>query len=451
MLAEVETAPPRADARSLRVRMIGAGYVGLVSGACLAALGHDVTVVEIDRSRLRSLRTGRVPFREGGLEPLVARGVQSGRLRFSDRGADGSADVDLVMIAVGTPTLSGGGIDLHAVEDAVRDAVSANRDAVVVLKSTVPPGTSARMEDLARRLGAPRVRVVANPEFLREGRAVRDFMVPDRIVIGARDGVAGDLVEQLYAALDAPIMRCLPEEAELAKYAANSLLAARISFMNEISAIADGVGADVTRVSTIVGADPRIGPAFLAAGLGWGGSCFPKDVRGLASVAAGLGVATPMLRATVEANERQRERALGRVLDLVGTIGKPRIAVLGIAFKPYTDDVRESPAHWLATALATSGIDVTVTDPWALGRAQFDSPCIRCVPSALEAVDGVDAVVLATEWPEFVALDWGAVATRMRGDAVFDARNALDPRAIAAAGLRFSSLGRDVCAVEGRA
>jgi len=448
VVAEVRAPAPPAVGPSLRVRVVGAGYVGLVSGACLAALGHDVTVVEIDPRRLGALRSGRVPIREGGLEPLVARGVGAGRLRFSDGDAEPRSDTDLVMIAVGTPTLPDGSVDLTALEYAVRSAVIAHPGAVIALKSTVPPGTSARMERLARDLGAHDVRVVANPEFLREGRAVRDFMVPDRIVIGARDSAAGDLVAQLYATLDAPVLRCLPEEAELAKYAANALLAARISFMNEVSSIADAVGADVTHVSTIVGADPRIGPAFLAAGLGWGGSCFPKDVRGLSSAAAALGLATPMLDATIEANERQRVRALGRVLDLIDSVGKPRVAVLGIAFKPHTDDVRESPAHWLASALAASGIDVTVTDPWVLDGAGFDSPRVRYVHEPLDAVDGADAVVLATEWPEFVALDWRVAAGRMRGDAVFDARNALDARAVVAAGLRYVSLGRDVAAVE---
>jgi UDPglucose 6-dehydrogenase len=446
VLTEVATAPQTAPPRSLRVCVIGAGYVGLVSAACLAALGHDVTVVEIDRTRLETLRTGRIPIREGGLQPLVARGVAAGRLRFTDAGTNAGTGIELVMIAVGTPTHPDGGIDLSAIEAAVGAAVTACPEAVIVLKSTVPPGTCARMEALARALGANTARIAVNPEFLREGRAVRDFMVPDRIVIGARDAGAGELVAQLYAPLQATTMHCLPEEAELAKYTANSLLAARISFMNEISGIADAVGADVTRVATIVGADPRIGPAFLAAGLGWGGSCFPKDVRGLAGVGDDLGIATPMLDATIEANERQRQRALASVLQLLGGVAQPRVAVLGIAFKPHTDDVRESPARWLACALADAGIEVTATDPWALANAGFTDPRIRCAPTAIEAVDGADVTVLATEWPEYVALAWDAVGSQMRGNAVLDARNALDVHAVQAAGLRYSSLGRDVAA-----
>ena len=432
--------------RSLRVRVVGAGYVGLVSAACLAALGHHVTVVEIDADRLRMLRAGHVPIREGGLEPLVARGVAAGRLRFTNNDTQVVTGTELVMVAVGTPTLPGGGVDLTAIEAAVRAAAIACPRAVIVIKSTVPPGTCARMGAIARSSGGKGTRIVANPEFLREGCAVRDFMGPDRIVIGARDAAAADLVAQLYAPLDAPTVHCLPEEAELAKYTANSLLAARISFMNEISGIADVVGADVTKVASIVGADPRIGPAFLAAGLGWGGSCFPKDVRGLVSIAEELGVATPMLSATIEANERQRQRALLGVLDMVRGIAEPRVAVLGVAFKPHTDDVRESPARWLACALAAVGVQVSVTDPWAMPNAAFTDARIRCVMSALEAVEGADVTILATEWPEYVAMDWGAVARHMRGDVVFDARNALDVGAVEAAALRYASLGRDIAA-----
>ena len=456
MLAELEplTSPvvtPAAISRSLRVCVIGAGYVGLVSAACLAALGHDVTLVEIDVDRLRMLRAGRVPIREGGLEPLVARGLAAGCLRFTGDAAQMSPGTELAIVAVGTPALPGGGVDLSAIETAVRASSIACPSAVIVIKSTVPPGTCARMEALTRSLGADGVRVVANPEFLREGRAVRDFIVPDRVVIGARDALAGDLVAELYAPLKAPTVHCRPEEAELAKYAANSLLAARISFMNEISGIADVVGADVTTVASIVGGDPRIGPAFLAAGLGWGGSCFPKDVRGLVSLAEGMGVATPMLAATIEANERQRRRALLGVLNLLDGVAQPRVAVLGVAFKPQTDDVRESPARWLACALAETGVRVAATDPWAMPSTAFTDAGIHSVTSALEAVEGADVTVLATEWPEYTAIEWHTVARLMRGNAVFDARNALDAGAVQAAGLRYVSLGRNIIGAGARA
>ena len=451
MLAELEGSSPTAMTppavqRSLRVRVVGAGYVGLVSAACLAALGHDVTVVEIDPERLRMLRAGRVPIREGGLEPLVARGAAAGRLRFIGDDTRVASSVELVIVTVGTPMLPGGGVDLSAIEAAVRTAVIACPDAVIVIKSTVPPGTCARLETIARSLRAYGARIVANPEFLREGRAVRDFMVPDRIVIGARDAAAAALVAQLYTPLNAATVRCLPEEAELAKYTANALLAARISFMNEVSGIADVVGADVTTIGAIVGADPRIGPAFLGAGLGWGGSCFPKDVRGLVHLADDLGIPTPMLTATIEANERQRRRARAGVLELLGGIEAPRAAVLGVAFKPFTDDTRESPALWLACALADAGVQVTVTDPWATSSAELARSRIHHATGALEAIEGADVTVLATEWPEYVALEWAVVSQHMRGNAVFDARNALDARAVRAAGLQYASLGRDIAA-----
>lgn len=452
MFAEAEVIPTGETATGMRLLVIGAGYVGLVSAACLAALGHDVTVVEVDPRRLRALRAGEVPMREAGLDHLVARGIDRGRLRFEHPSTLPSARVDLVMIAVGTPPLPGGAVDLSAVEHAVRAAVLDCPDAVIVIKSTVPPGTSASMQMLARSTATRPVQVVSNPEFLREGRAVRDFMLPDRVVIGAPDMDSAALVAQLYAPLNAAIVTCRPEEAELAKYASNALLAARISFMNEVSGIADAVGADVTKVAAIVGADARIGTAFLAAGLGWGGSCFPKDVRGLANVAAGLGIATPMLTATIEANDRQQQRALDGVLALIEGIADPRVAVLGLAFKPHTDDVRESPALRLASALAAAGVEVRATDPWALVNAADRARAVRYVATALDAADGADIVVLATEWPEYVAQSWSAIADVMRGAVVFDARNALDTHAVQAAGLAYVSLGRDVAGVmEGRA
>jgi len=252
------------------------------------------------------------------------------------------------------------------------------------------------------------------------------------------------MVELLYQGVDAPVLRCAPEEAELAKYASNALLAARISFMNEVAVIADGVGADVTRVAQIVGADRRIGPAFLAAGLGWGGSCFPKDVRGLAATASELGIATPMLRATMEANEAARERALQLVLKSLGRTRFPRVAVLGLAFKPGTDDLRDSPALWLASALADHGVEVRATDPQALAGAEGADARLFLTADVLAAVHGADALVLATEWPEYRSLDWTAIARRMCGQVVLDARNVLDAHEVTRAGLRYRSLGRDI-------
>jgi UDPglucose 6-dehydrogenase len=426
------------------VTVLGAGYVGLVTGACLAELGHRVVVTEVDVQRLRALRSGMMPIREDGLDEIVERQAASGRLRFGDASDADLSESDLVMIAVGTPSLPDGRVDLAHVERAVRQvAVEAPR-ALVVVKSTVPPGTAARLERMAHDEGAPGVRVVSNPEFLREGRAVQDFMHPDRIVIGARRDEDAATVRRLYTALEARVVCCLPEEAELAKYAANSLLAARISFINEMSAIADRVGADISSVASIVGSDARIGPAFLGAGLGWGGSCFPKDVHGLAHVARDLGLDAPMLHATIEANQRQRERALAVALEVLDGRSDARVAVLGLSFKPRTDDVRESPALWLAGALHDHGFVVRATDPWALPNAERGGPRITYTLDAMHAVKGADLVILATEWPEFVGLDWRAVGRQMRGITVLDARNALDAAAVRAAGLAYRSLGRDV-------
>ncbi len=431
------------SAPTATVTVLGAGYVGLVTGACLATLGHRVTVAEVDARRLGSLRSGLLPIREDGLDDIVDREVAAGRLRFEDAREVGVSGSDIVMIAVGTPSDPDGRIDLSYVEAAVHQVAHSAPDALIVIKSTVPPGTCERMERTAALEGAPGARVVSNPEFLREGRAVHDFMHPDRIVIGARDTEAAATVERLYAALDAPVLHCRPADAELAKYASNALLASRISFINEMSDISEQVGADIRRVAEIVGQDSRIGPAFLAAGFGWGGSCFPKDVHGLAHVAEDLGLASPMLRATIEANQRQRDRVLEKVVELTRHQAQPRVAILGLAFKPHTDDVRESPALWLATALHEHGINVRATDPWALANAERQGPPVTYVIDPLYAVTDADVAVLATEWPEFVAMDWREVARRMRGNVVIDARNALDRSAVAAAGLEYRSLGRD--------
>ena len=426
------------------VTVLGAGYVGLVTGACLATLGHRVSVAEVDARRLTALRSGLLPIREEGLDDIVDTQVAAGRLRFEDaRGVDVSGS-DIVMVAVGTPSGPDGRIDLTYVEAAVRQIARSAPHALIVIKSTVPPGTCERMQRIAALEGSPGVRVASNPEFLREGRAVYDFMHPDRIVIGANDPDAAVAVERLYASLGAPMLHCRPADAELAKYASNALLASRISFINEMSDISEHVGADISRVAEIVGRDSRIGPAFLAAGFGWGGSCFPKDVHGLAHVAEDLGLASPMLRATIEANQRQRERVLDKVIELVSGRANPRVAILGLAFKPQTDDVRESPALWLTGALHERGISVRATDPWALTNAERQGPPATYVIDPLYAVTDADVTVLATEWPEFLAMDWGEVARRMRGDVILDARNALDRSRVTAAGLVYRSLGHDV-------
>ena len=351
---------------------------------------------------------------------------------------------DVVFVAVPTPSQPDGRVDTSLVEHVVRTVLRHSPDAVIVIKSTVPPGTITRLELLAYSLGAVGARFVANPEFLREGQAVHDFMHPDRVVVGSRDRRAGDLVASLYGRLHTTVYRTTPEDAELSKYASNALLAARISFMNEIAGIADRVGADVTRVASIVGADVRIGRAFLNAGLGWGGSCFPKDVVGLATLAKDLGASSAMLDAVVFANQDARARAVAIVLEATRGVPLPRVGLLGLSFKPGTDDTRESPAIALASALLDAGIEVRATDPAAAHNGSRVERRLTIVPDVRTAATGVDVVVLATEWPSFIDQDWDAISRVMRGHTVLDARNVLDAEAVSAAGLTYRALGRDV-------
>ncbi|MEZ4552764.1 MAG: UDP-glucose/GDP-mannose dehydrogenase family protein [Dehalococcoidia bacterium] len=422
------------------VAVVGAGYVGLVTAACLAELGHDVTAIDRNAALIGELARGTIRIHEPGLTELVRQLGSSGRLRFATSFEDARRRVDVAVVAVGTPPGVDGHPDLRAVFEAVEAIVRAAPGAVICLKSTVPPGTGALVGERlrARGLAAP---VVVNPEFLREGQAVLDFMQADRIVIGAEDEAAGATVARLYRRLRSPVVRCSAVEAELAKYASNALLASRVSFINEMSGIADAVGADIAAVSGILGMDRRIGPSFLNSGLGWGGSCFPKDVAGLASLARSLGCSSAMLDASVVANERQRSRAAAIVVELGGSGGS--VAVLGLAFKAGTNDIRESPSLGLVRELLTRGCSVRGTDPLALEAAARDVPEASYEADAYRAARGADVVVVATDWPEYRALDWTAMAAVMRGSGVLDARNALDVAAVERAGLVYRSLGRE--------
>lgn len=435
--------PPASAPRPVRVSLVGAGYVGLVTAACFAELGHDVTAIEVDATRLAHMRAGILPVYEPGLDDLVDQHTASGRLLMTD-GYEAVSDADLVFVAVPTPPRSDERVDTSLVEAVVRAVLLQSPRATIVIKSTVPPGTIQHLEQIASVEGYPLARFVANPEFLREGQAVHDFLFPDRVVIGTRDHDAGDLVAMLYERLRTVTYRTSPEDAELAKYAANVFLAARISLINEVAGIADRVGANVSQVAAIVGADARIGRSFLQAGLGWGGSCFPKDVSGLAALAHDLGASSAMLDGIVAANSDARSRATEIVLEAVRGIPRPVVGMLGLAFKPGTDDVRESPSIALARALITRGVEVHATDPLAAANAMRVEPRLRVAGSVSEVAVGADVVVLATEWPEFLAPDWHRIARLMRGSVVLDARNALDPQAVMAAGLTYRSLGRDV-------
>ena len=404
----------------------------------------------MDAARESRLRAGLLPIVEPGLDALMDEHRATRRLHVAGD-YEAVHDADVVFIAVPTPSRPDGRVDISLVEQAVRAVLLRAHEAVIAIKSTVPPGTTARLEALACSLGAPDARFVANPEFLREGQAVHDFLNPDRIVIGTRDHAAGDLVAALYERLHAHVYRTAPEDAELAKYASNALLAARISFMNEIAGIADSVGADVTQVASMVGADAGIGGTFLNAGLGCGGSCFPKDVAGLAALARDVGASSVMLEAVLDANEDARARAVAVVLEATRGIPMPVVGLLGLAFKPGTDDARESPKVAVASALANARIAVRTTDPSAAQIALRLEHRLQIVSSVRDAALGADVLVLATEWPAFIEQDWNMIARVMRGHVVLDARNVLDADAIRAAGLTYRSLGRDILGRRARA
>jgi len=423
------------------IAVVGAGYVGLVTAACLSEFGHRVTCIEVDEGKLIALGAGDLPIHEPGLADLVWKHVQDGRLRFTDDYQQ-IAGAGFVFLAVPTPSRKDGSADTRYVLQAVDSLIPhARPDTVIVIKSTVPVGTADIIAGLAPVVEAG-LKVVSNPEFLRQGTAVHDFLQPDRVVIGASSPQAAARVASLYASVLAPIIAVDRRSAELAKYTANALLATRISFMNEISHIATAVDANVDEVARIVGMDPRIGPAFLKAGLGWGGSCLPKDVLALSSVASSNGCHTPILRAVYETNELQREHAADLLLQAVRAIQDPVVAILGLAFKPNTDDVRGSPALGIAQRLLEEGVSVRVHDPLAFDNASRVVPDIECHSDPYSALDGADALLLATEWEEYIALDWALVRETMRGKMVLDGRNALDGVLLSELGFRYWSFGR---------
>jgi len=437
------------------VAVLGSGYVGAVVAACLSTLGNQVAVVEVDRARLEALRSGRVPFYEPDLEPLIRDGLVAGRLSFNDDHGQAVEGADVVFMCVGTPSGQHGRPDLGFVRAAVREiARHVDGHQTIVTKSTVPIGTRDWLADLLdSELGWPSARpaVVSNPEFLREGRAVADFLHPDRVVLGSDDRDALGVVEDLYRPIleqsfakgngaRPTLVRTDNATAETIKYAANAFLATKISFINEISTICEAVGTKVEDVALAIGLDPRIGPQFLSPGPGWGGSCFGKDIDALISTAEEHGVEAQLLRASRDVNRRQRERVVERVRrELHGLLGR-RIAILGVAFKPGTDDVRDSPAVHVAEDLSEAGATVIAHDP-----------VVRHVPELAEieitnhldaAVQRADAVVIMTDWPQYVDLDLHHVATIMRGRLIIDTRNQLDPDRADEAGLRYLGTGR---------
>ena len=432
----------------MRIAMIGTGYVGLVSGACFADFGHRVCCIDKDAAKIDGLNDGVMPIWEPGLEALVKANVQRGRLAFAKDLGENVRNADAVFIAVGTPARRGDGhADLTFVFDAVREVAKAIRPGtVVVTKSTVPVGTGDRIEEILHEEGVTDVSVASNPEFLREGAAIADFKHPDRIVVGAEDDRAQEVLKEIYRPLflnRAPILFTGRRTAELTKYAANAFLAVKISFINEIADLCEAVDADVQDVARGIGLDNRIGPKFLHAGPGYGGSCFPKDTLALLQTADKFGVDQRIVRTTVEVNDDRKAHMVDRIAAAVGEdlTGK-RVAVLGLAFKPNTDDMREAPSIPLVNGLIERGAEVSAFDPVAREQAEKILKGIEFASDAYEAAAGADALVIVTEWDEFRALDLEKIAEALRGKVLVDLRNVYDRVEAEEAGLAYYGIGR---------
>ena len=429
--------------------MIGTGYVGLVSGACFADFGHEVACVDKDSSKIEALNAGRIPIWEPGLDLLVRDNAARGRLTFTTDLARAVDGVEAVFIAVGTPARRGDGhADLTYVFEAVRELARALKHPIVVItKSTVPVGTGDKIAQILREEGAASgTSVASNPEFLREGAAIADFKHPDRIVVGAEDERAREVLREIYRPLflnKAPILFTGRRTAELTKYAANAFLAVKISFINEIADLCEAVGADVQEVARGIGLDNRIGAKFLHAGPGHGGSCFPKDTLALLQTAAEAGVEQRIVDTTVKVNDARKGAMAGRVAEAVGgSVKGKRIGVLGLAFKPNTDDMRDAPSIPLVRTLLEQGAEVVAFDPVAMENAAPLFPGLKAGADAYAVAEGADALVIVTEWDEFRALDLVKMASRMRGNLLIDLRNVYDPEEAERAGLNYRGLGR---------
>jgi UDPglucose 6-dehydrogenase len=421
-----------------RIGIFGAGYVGLVTGACFADLGHDVVIRDILSERIERLRAGDVPIYEPGLEQVLERNRD--RLAFTLDVAEAVDGAELLYVAVGTPPTESGDADLSAVwsvVDELPDEVPGRP--VVVMKSTVPVGTGAHVRRRLDDRGLTNVGYVSNPEFLAEGSAVRDFMNPDRIVVGAFEEADADRVVALHAGIDAEVVRTDVPSAELVKLAANAFLSTRISFINEIANVCELVGADVTDVARGIGLDHRLGPHFLRAGIGFGGSCFPKDVSALKQLAGNSGYPFMLLQAVWEVNELQKKRVVQKLQKHLGPLRGKTVALLGLAFKPNTDDMREAPSRVIAYRLLAEGADVRAWDPVA---HPDDLKGIELSDTVLDAVRGADAAVIVTEWPELRELASAEVRDAMARPLIIDGRNVLDPDATRGAGFQYEGIGR---------
>jgi len=429
-----------------RVAVIGAGYVGLTTAACLAELGNDVMVVDTNGEKIALLTSHKVPFFEPGLRELVEKNSKAGRLGFTTSYEEAVPGAEYAIIAVSTPEGEGGEADLSYVESAA-NSIAACMDGplVVINKSTVPPLTGDMVSQVLRkRQGGHRAEVVSNPEFLREGSAIEDFMHPDRVVIGSHDPEAAAKVAKLYAPLEARVL-ITPNiyTAEMVKYASNAFLAARISFINEIAMICERVDADAKLVAEGMGLDKRIGPSFLEVGIGYGGSCFPKDVKALAALAERFNYHPELLHAVMDINRDQRMLAIDKLRECLETLEGRTVGLLGLAFKPNTDDLREAPSLDIARVLIAAGADVRAYDPAAMAGARELLPDVVYSADPYALADGADGLVLVTEWNEFRQLDLGRVKASMRRPVMVDGRNIYDPAIMRSLGFTYRGIGRD--------
>ena len=421
------------------IAVIGTGYVGLVTAAGFAELGSEVWCVDIDAGKIARLERGEIPIYEPGLAESVARNRE--RLHFGTDLAEALEHARLLFVAVGTPPTYSGDADLSAVY-AVVGAMPASDHHALVMKSTVPVGTGASIRRAFEEQGKSGFAYVSCPEFLKEGSALQDFLNPDRVVVGDEGDWAGDAVVELYKPLDAPLVRTDIASAEMIKLAANAFLATKISFINEIANVCEETGADVLEVARGMGLDQRIGTHFLKPGIGFGGSCFPKDVSALKQLAGNSGYHFQLLTAVIEVNELQKRRVIGKLQKHLGSLVGKTVALLGLAFKPDTDDMREAASLVLAARLQADGARVRAYDPIAEAEARKMMVGVDFADSALGALAGADACIIVTEWPEFAELDWAAAADAMNGRVVIDGRNFVDTKAVLASGFAYEGIGR---------
>jgi UDPglucose 6-dehydrogenase len=425
--------------------VVGAGYVGLTTAACLADLGNDVVVIDIDSAKIDALRSHRMHFYEPGLQEVVERNTRAGRLAFTTSYDDAIPGAAYAFMAVATPEGEGGQADVSAVEKAARSIAAAmDGPLLIVNKSTVPIGTGDMVSEIVAKLNQEhQARVASNPEFLREGSALQDFMNPDRVVIGAHDRAVAEIVAKLYEPLEAPILLTDIYTAEMIKYASNAFLATRISFINEIARIAERVNADVKVVAEGMGLDRRIGAHFLDAGIGYGGSCFPKDVKALAAIAEKYDYHPELLTAVIDINRDQRKLAVEKLEDCLGRLAGQVVGLLGLAFKPNTDDMREAPSLEIARILLARGATVRGYDPAAVEKSRALLPEVDYLSDAYAVAMGADAVVVVTEWNEFRNLDLARIKKSMRRPVLIDGRNIYDPAEMRELGFVYRGIGRN--------